>query len=298
MNGQVKLLGAEATYPVTAGDHTFKWEYSKDGSVVSGGDKAGIDFITFPAFGGAAPLGVFASGNPQEICGGESSQLTAFAMGGTGAYTYIWTPSTGLSDPTISNPVATPEETTTYAVIVDDGDNTVSDEITITVHPTPATPVVVQQGNILVSTASTGNQWYNLAGIIEGATGQSYEPMATDDYYVIVTSEFGCESESSNVYHFVYTGIIDISGDKNLVIYPNPFKDTFTLDYSVESMTNVTITIYDTFGQVVSTLQNNISVNTGSHRLTFDASILLPGVYYCKIETADYSVIQRIIHTR
>lgn len=293
-----EVAWTEANYPVTAGDHTFKWEYSKDGSVVSGGDKAGVDFITFPAFGGAAPLGVFASASPQEICGGESSQLTAFAMGGTGSYTYIWTPATGLSNPNISNPVATPEETTTYAVIVDDGDNTVSDEITITVNPTPATPIVVQQGNILVSTASTGNQWYNVAGIIEGATGQSYEPMATDDYYVIVTSEFGCESEPSNIYHFVYTGIIDISGDKNLVIYPNPFKESFTLDYSVKSSSNVTINIYNTYGQVISTLQNNMSVNSGSHRLTFDASNLLPGVYYCKIETTDYSTIQRIIHSR
>jgi hypothetical protein len=36
-------------YPVTAGDHTFKWVYSKDYSVASGQDAAWIDNIVFPA---------------------------------------------------------------------------------------------------------------------------------------------------------------------------------------------------------------------------------------------------------
>jgi len=36
-------------FPVTAGNHTFKWEYMKDGSGVSGSDCSWIDFIVFPA---------------------------------------------------------------------------------------------------------------------------------------------------------------------------------------------------------------------------------------------------------
>ncbi len=237
----------EASYPVTAGNHTFKWVYSKDGSVVSGDDLAGIDYITFPAIGGVTPLGVFSSANPQTICLGESSQLNAVAVGGSGNYIYEWTPATGLSNPNIANPIATPEETIVYTVTVDDGDNVVTDEITITVNPVPETPVVSQQGNILISTASTGNQWYNSNGPIEGATAQSYEPTATEDYYVIVTNGYECESEPSNIYHFIYTGIITIADGKDFVIYPNPFNESFTLDYSVKSASNVKIVIYDTF---------------------------------------------------
>lgn len=36
-------------YPVTAGQHTFKWVYSKDYSVAAGADAAWVDFIVFPA---------------------------------------------------------------------------------------------------------------------------------------------------------------------------------------------------------------------------------------------------------
>ena len=38
----------EANYPVTAGLHTFKWSYSKDGSAVAGSDCAWVDNIIFP----------------------------------------------------------------------------------------------------------------------------------------------------------------------------------------------------------------------------------------------------------
>ncbi len=39
---------AEATYPVTAGTHTFKWTYSKDGNTSDGSDCGWVDFISFP----------------------------------------------------------------------------------------------------------------------------------------------------------------------------------------------------------------------------------------------------------
>lgn len=40
-----------SAYPVTVGNHTFKWNYHKDYSVSAGKDAAWVDMITFPAFG-------------------------------------------------------------------------------------------------------------------------------------------------------------------------------------------------------------------------------------------------------
>lgn len=40
----------KSTYMVSAGTHTFKWTYDKDGSMIGGSDCAWIDFIVFPAF--------------------------------------------------------------------------------------------------------------------------------------------------------------------------------------------------------------------------------------------------------
>ena len=46
----------EEIYPVTAGNHTFKWEYTKDQAVVGGSDCGWIDYIVFPPIGVEPPL--------------------------------------------------------------------------------------------------------------------------------------------------------------------------------------------------------------------------------------------------
>ncbi|MDX1902613.1 MAG: gliding motility-associated C-terminal domain-containing protein [Thermonemataceae bacterium] len=47
------------------------------------------------------------------VCKGESLQLSA-----TGAETYTWSPSTYLDNPTIPNPIATPQEDITYTLVL------------------------------------------------------------------------------------------------------------------------------------------------------------------------------------
>ncbi len=69
------------------------------------------------------------------ICIGESTQLNAY--GGT---SYTWTPTIGLNNPTIANPIANPTTTTTYHVRIDyDNKCTKDTMVTITVKPLPFT---------------------------------------------------------------------------------------------------------------------------------------------------------------
>jgi hypothetical protein len=289
----------EVSYSVTAGEHTFKWTYEKDISVSNGSDCGWIDYIIFPPFAGSlTPLSVTASANPSDICLGQSSQLNAFATGGVGSFSYEWNPTTGLSDPNLYNPVANPVETTVYTVTVSDDNSSISDEITITVNPVPATPVIVQDGENLTSDAENGNQWYNSNGAIPGATEQIYTPTETDNYYVIVSNEFGCESEMSNELYFIYTGIIEIKNGENVNIFPNPFNDGFSLDFSLSKDSNVNITIYNIFGQQVDVIVNNEKQHTGNHRIRFDASNLEHGVYFLHFETGEYKLVKRIIHSK
>jgi hypothetical protein len=288
---------SEASYDVTAGMHTFKWEYAKDYSVSSGSDCAWVDFIVFPSLAGAAPLAVIASASPEELCNGESTQLFAYAIGGSGNYTYEWMPEGSLDDPTIANPTATPEATTTYYVVVSDGDGTVTGETEVVVHPLPEQPVITQSGTDLVSSAENGNQWYNTEGMIPGATGQAFTPTATDDYYVIVTSADGCISEPSESYYFIYTGLIEMDEGQSVAVYPNPFSEAFTLDYSLKTPSAVHITLFNTFGQVLTVLEESGDKPSGNHRIRFNAGEYEAGIYFLKIETNEYAIIKRIIHS-
>ncbi len=81
---------------------------------------------------GGSDLSVDA-GDEVWYCDNAQANLSAVATGGDGNYTYVWTPSTGLSNPNIANPAATPATPTTYTVSVRDGLNCVATD-TVTVR--------------------------------------------------------------------------------------------------------------------------------------------------------------------
>lgn len=77
-----------------------------------------------------------ASADAYELCEGESTTLHAQASGGTGNYTYSWSPANTLNNGSIANPVATPPVgVTTYTCNVSDGITGQNVSVTVMVHP-------------------------------------------------------------------------------------------------------------------------------------------------------------------
>jgi hypothetical protein len=81
------------------------------------------------------------AGIDKTIYFGGSVQIggTPTAIGGKSPYTYSWTPLTGLSSPSVANPIASPLSTTIYTVIVTDAYGcSSSDAVTVTVNAVKA----------------------------------------------------------------------------------------------------------------------------------------------------------------
>ncbi len=77
------------------------------------------------------PQAVVEAGNGAVICRGESTGLSATGTEGT----YQWSPETGLDNPKSPNPTASPSKTTTYTVVVTDGNGcSATDNVTVTVR--------------------------------------------------------------------------------------------------------------------------------------------------------------------
>ena len=78
---------------------------------------------------------------PDTICEGQYTQLSLTIQGGTGPFTYLWSPAATLSNPAISNPIATPLVNTLYRLLVTDQLlNTSADSIMVFVETIPLPP--------------------------------------------------------------------------------------------------------------------------------------------------------------
>ena len=126
---------------------------------------------------------------------------------------------------------------------------TMTGNATITVNTTPATPVITQNGNVLHSNSTSGNQWYDQNGIISGATGQNYTPVANGTYYVIVTTS-GCSSSASNSIIITSVGIEEAENYQAINIFPNPASDRLFVNFNQIKDVPKTIKIYNVFGQL------------------------------------------------
>jgi hypothetical protein len=284
VNGGIKTLRVRANWQESAADPCAEFSYGE------------TEDYTVNIAGGTLSVNVVC--NPTEICVGETSQMTAYPNGGSGTYTYQWTPETGLSDPTIQNPMCTAEETTTYTVEINDGTNTVSSQATITVHELPETPFINLVVETLYSDAAEGNQWYDSQGPIEGATGQSYTCTWEDVYHVNVTNEFGCESDPSNSIHVVVTGIDELSMENPLSVYPNPFTDKVFVEAWLQSNSSYKLAIYNALGAEVKVIAEGSSNVEGMDKFMFSAQGLEEGIYFCKLITDGSVSIKKIIHTK
>ncbi len=82
----------------------------------------------------AIPLSIEVTAVPENIIAGESTQLNAVPDGGSETYTYSWTSDPAGFTSSIANPLATPDETTTFFVEVNDGVDVVSGSVLVTVE--------------------------------------------------------------------------------------------------------------------------------------------------------------------
>lgn len=77
--------------------------------------------------------------------------------------------------------------------------------------------------------------------------------------------------------------------------YPNPFNPSTTISFNLKNSGNVNLTVYNILGEVVETLINS-NMNSGNHKINFNASDLASGIYIYRLSVNNsYTAIKKMI---
>jgi hypothetical protein len=131
---------------------------------------------------------------------------------------------------------------------------------------------------------------------VHGAGAQRSDPKSGDpsDY----PYGFGPQGDVIRIYNYVrpvrdaeVTTDVDQAEDKPTSFnleqnYPNPFNPSTTINFSVETLSNVSLRIFDILGKETAVLINEQKV-PGTYSVTFDATNLSGGVYFYQLESGN-----------
>ncbi|MGE5430106.1 MAG: glycosyl hydrolase family 18 protein [Syntrophomonadaceae bacterium] len=76
--------------------------------------------------------------------------------------------------------------------------------------------------------------------------------------------------------------------------YPNPFNPVTTIAYTVPASGFVKISVYDMLGRLIQDLFSG-EKGPGEYKVSFDASGLESGIYFCRLSSGSYVQIQKMV---
>ncbi len=165
-----------------------------------------------------------------------------------------------------------------------------------------AKPTISVNGNLLTSSASTGNKWFLNSQEISGATSRTFTATESGLYKVKASDVNDCSSESDEINVSVTTtGIEVISLNQNVFdikAYPNPFYNEIAVSYNLIGTDETTIELLDLEGKVVSRPVQNQIQTAGQHEIIISAKNLglSPGVYFLKVSSGSHSTLMKLNH--
>lgn len=169
------------------------------------------------------PKPIITALNDTAICNGNANEVAQ--LNATGAQKYQWIPCMGLSNPSISNPVATLSATTTYVVTGTAADGCFARE-TVTIYILPKA-VITASNDTSICVSSTGStaiklnatgmkkyQWSPFAGLSNPSISNPLATVSNTTTYVVTgTSASGCYAKDTVVINVLPNPVITVSND-------------------------------------------------------------------------------------
>ena len=250
------------------------------------------------------------------ICNGDTAQLLAIVSGGSGTYTYSWTSVPPGFTSNIMNPVAYPALNTQYFITINDGTQSLTGSVNVTVQQEPVmtagndTTWCVQNYQIQLN-----GQASNFRHIIWSTLGDgsfNNDTIAKPLYFPGNGDKTAMKFTSiMTVYPLNYpygpctligidsvtisldpcTGIDSPGGDIfTLKIVPNPTHESVTFIIESQKKSDVNLTVSDLKGKIM--YDKNVS---GSAKLNLDVSSFAKGIYFVHLKSSEFIKTEKLV---
>ena len=124
-------------------------------------------------------------------------------------------------------------------------------------------------------------------------TTSSITPSSDGQYWVIVTDDEGCNSDTA--YYYVGINPLDINefNFSDLVVYPNPARDFVNISFDVSIKSSFELSLVNVLGETL--IKEKIINQQGDYKYTFKTSNFNKGIYFVEILTEKGKITKRVI---
>jgi hypothetical protein len=219
-------------------------------------------------------------GEPAFSCKPLSIKLKAQS---TGSVSFNWfeseaalTPDLAQHDSIYTTPVLTESRTYYVSGVGTTGCESPRVPIAAEIGKLPDVSITEASGT-LTSNYPNNNQWYLDDVILANETGQTIQVKESGNYKVQV-SEAGCSASAE----FRYDVVMQTTDGSRaqLMVYPNPVRTILTLEVARYTDQPISLTILNSVGQILGTVQLNQGVDKQFGE--FDMSAQLSGMYFIR----------------
>lgn len=153
-----------------------------------------------------------------------------------------------------------------------------TNSIKYTILDKPAVPIITRDGANLVSSSTTGNQWYLDGAKLKGENSNKIKASSSGIYTVETTNTDGCISDLSKGEYGLITSTLQ---EDSLNFYPNPFINNIKVSFPLEFGNSADIKIIDIKGVI---RFDKKSIQSGE---TVDLSFLSIGTYILNLSSSE-----------
>lgn len=243
------------------------------------------------------------AGEDKLICQNDGIQIGAPPVAGL---TYSWSPATGLSDPAISNPIASPQYTTLYTLTISNNASicNASDEVMLTVDPLPWAVYTYIKNGLTVEFFGIDNhgitswEWdFGDRSVPSTEQNPVHTFVQTDNFTVtlIVTNKCG---KDTVMFDLNVDGTSGNGGNtglqqggavlEKLNVYPNPFNTELNIDFILQQPAVLSIGVFDVLGRSIYEHVHEENLTAGKYTYQLNSQKLPEkGLYYLKIGLRD-----------